>query len=188
MFLGIIKDFWKLLNKKVVPLYLWLFLYGFNTSIEDNFFICSYLRDEVFGKDENTILVLIFYILYSLSLFYLNKIKNKNVNTKYSTLYTKNFLIELLTLRYKLYVIFNTSINHILLFIYTKLYLFNIFLLNSYKSYKINTLVLYIINLINISTLIWYPIYKTYSIFGFYKSTRLNFIDLKNENIKRLKC
>lgn len=187
MFLGIIKDFFKLLNKKVVPLYLWIFLYSFSSSIEDNFFICSYLRDEVFGKDENTTLVLVFYIIYSLILFYTNKIKNKNKNIKYITLYTKDFLTELLTLRYKFYILVNTSINHIILFTFSKFYLFLIFLINNYKSYKINTFFIFFIRLIKLTTLIWYPIFKAYSIFGFFKSTRLNFIDLKNENLKRLK-
>ncbi len=187
MFLGVFRDFKKLLNKKVVPLYLWFFLYSFIASIENNFFICSYLKDEVFGKDENTFLVLMFYIVYSLTLFYLNKLKKKNFNSNQSTLYTNELLIELITIKYKLLVLKFTSLKHILSFNLKKTSLFNIFLLNNYKSYKINTLVIYIINLINSNFIIWYPIYKTYSIFGYYKSTRLNYIDIKNENIKRIK-
>lgn len=188
MFLDVMRDFWKLLNRKIVPLYLWLFLYCFNSSIEDNFFICSYLRDEVFGKDENTTLVILFYIVYSFILFYINKLRQKNVDNKSIALYTRDLLIELLTAKYKLYIIIHTSINHILLFINKKLILFNIFLLNNYKPYFINTLIIFLFNIYNSSTLIWYPIFKTYSIFGYYKSTRLNYIDLKNENIKRIKC
>lgn len=188
MFLSIIKDLWRLLNRKIVPLYLWLFLYGFNTSIEDNFFICSYLRDEIFGKDENTALSMLFYVIYSLILFFINKLRKGDVDYKYATLYTRDLLIELLSFRFKLYIIIYTSINYITLFIYKKLFLFNIFLLNNYKPYYINTLFIYALNLYSLTTLIWYPIFKTYSIFGYYKSTRLNYIDLKNENIKRLKC
>ncbi len=187
MFLGVFRDLFKLLNKKIVPLYLWFFLYSFLTSIEDNFFICSYLRDEVFGKDENTFLVLIFYIIYSLSLFYINKLKKKNSELIINSLYTKELAIELITLKYKLFILKFSSFNYISYFNLKKLFLFNIFLLNNYKSYKINTLVVFLFNLINSSNIIWYPIYKTYSIFGYYKSTRLNFIDIKNENLKRIK-
>lgn len=187
MFLGIFRDLFKLLNRKIVPLYLWLFLYAFILTIDDNFFICSYLRDEVFGKDENTFLVLVFYVIYSLLSFYINRLKKKNSNNRYSTLYTQNILIEIMKLRYKFYVIKFAALNHLLNFNFKKLNLFTIFLSNNYKSYKINTLFIFLYSILNNKLILWYPIFKTYSIFGFYKSTRLNFIDIKNENLKRLK-
>ena len=80
MFLGIFKDVIKLLNKKVVPVYFWFFLYCFLSTMDTNIFVssCSFLKVEVFGKDENTTLVLLFYVFYSLFTFYLSRIKNKN--------------------------------------------------------------------------------------------------------------
>lgn len=189
MFLGIFKDFAKLLNKKVVPIYFWFFLYCFLSNINTNIFICScsFLKAEVFGKDENTTLVLIFYIFYSLFTFYLNKLKNKNIQTFKKHLYTTELLIELLLFKYKIIILKFSSLKYIITFNLRKFILFNIFVSNSYKSYKINTLFLYLYIYLNNLNIIWYPIFKAYSIFGYYKSTRLNFIDTKNENIKRLK-
>nr|QBI37886.1 Ymf75 [Tetrahymena rostrata]QGS65263.1 Ymf75 [Tetrahymena rostrata] len=187
MFLGIFKDFWRLQNKKIVPLYFWLFLYSFITSLDNNFFICSYLRDEIFGKDENTFFVILFYILYSFIPFFFKKIKkNKNI-IAYSILYTHNMLIEIILFRFKQYILKYTTFKHIIIFNFQKIKSFNIFLLNSYKTYYINSLIIYILKLIESNFIIWQPIFKTYSIFGFYKSTRLNYTDFKNENLKRLK-
>nr|YP_740731.1 Ymf75 [Tetrahymena malaccensis]ABI51640.1 Ymf75 [Tetrahymena malaccensis] len=189
MFLGIFKDFIKLLNKKVVPVYFWFFLYCFLTNMDTNLFVssCSFLRVEVFGKDENTTLVLLFYVTYSLLNFYLNKLKNKYNNIKRKHLYTTELLIELLLFKYKLIILKFSSLKYILTFNVRKFILFNIFVINNYKSYKINTLFIYLYYYLNSLNIIWYPIFKAYSIFGYYKSTRLNFIDTKNENIKRIK-
>lgn len=180
------KDLFKLQNKKIVPMYLWFFLFSFILDIEDNFFICSYLRDEVFGKDENTMLVLIIYVLYYLGLFYWNRFKTNKANTPMS-LYTTNLLIEMLLMRYRFYIAKFASFTYITLYNFRRFFLFNLFLSNNYKPYFFNTLIVYLFNIFDLRLIIWYPIYKTYSIFGYYKSTRLNFIDTKNENLKRLK-
>jgi len=65
--------------------------------------------------------------------------------------------------------------------------MFFTFLTNYYKSYVINNLVVYLYILISGNLINWYPIYKTHSIYGFYRSTRFNNIDIKNENLKRIK-
>nr|NP_149379.1 ymf75 [Tetrahymena thermophila]7W5Z_Y5 Chain Y5, Ymf75 [Tetrahymena thermophila]7W5Z_y5 Chain y5, Ymf75 [Tetrahymena thermophila]8B6H_ED Chain ED, Ymf75 [Tetrahymena thermophila SB210]8B6H_Ed Chain Ed, Ymf75 [Tetrahymena thermophila SB210]8BQS_ED Chain ED, Ymf75 [Tetrahymena thermophila SB210]8BQS_Ed Chain Ed, Ymf75 [Tetrahymena thermophila SB210]8GYM_Y5 Chain Y5, Ymf75 [Tetrahymena thermophila SB210]8GYM_y5 Chain y5, Ymf75 [Tetrahymena thermophila SB210]8GZU_0F Chain 0F, Ymf75 [Tetrahy len=189
MFLGIFKDVIKLLNKKVVPVYFWFFLYCFLSTMDTNIFVssCSFLKVEVFGKDENTTLVLLFYVFYSLFNFYLSRIKNKNNYLVRKHLYTTELLIELILFKYKLIILKFSSIKYILNFNVRKFILFNLFLINNYKAYKINTFFLYIYIYLNNLNIIWYPIFKAYSIFGYYKSTRLNFIDTKNENIKRIK-
>nr|YP_740776.1 Ymf75 [Tetrahymena paravorax]ABI51685.1 Ymf75 [Tetrahymena paravorax] len=186
MFKAIFNDFFILFNRRIIPVYLWLFLYSFLFISTDNIFLCSYLREDVFGLEENIIIVLFIPILYvAIKYFFYNYINSK-IQIKMSLL-KYDILKEILTLKYKLHIYIITTIKHIIDFNFKKLILFTNFIINYYKSNLINNLIIYIFNYFYKNNLIWYTLFKTHSIYGYYRATRLNFIDLRNENMKRYK-
>jgi hypothetical protein len=178
--MGFLIDLRKLLGRKIISLFTWLFVYCFLFPLDSNFFTCSYLRLELSIIENNIIVVLTFflvYVIYSYIIFSFTeffKFKNTKLNNYINFKYLYNFI------KY-----------------YSLTYLLNIFLLKLNINFK-NIIVLYtykfyIVLVDSIYTklknnyLVWYPIYKSYSIFGYYQSTRLKFVDLKNENFKNLK-
>lgn len=148
-----------LISKKTIIL-----LYFFILPLDYNFFICSYLNDElnVFENHLN----FYFYFILIFTIF-----RNFNKSNK-----SKNFInLFIIVKQFKI----NIFLNKIKLFLISIIFYFNItnimnFFKYVYISFKNNNQ-------------LWYPIYKSYSIFGFYKSTRIKFIDLKNENLKKFK-
>lgn len=182
MIFEITKDFFKLLNRKLVPLYVWFFLYSFSIDLNDNFFICSYLRSNLFGNEEATEIIYAIFSTVIIYLFYKNNVNLKKLNKIGSDL-----IAELLKIKY-IYILLNyVSYFHIISYNFNKTNMFSIFIFNFYKSYKINNFIVYVfIKFVN-NLIIWYPIFKTYSIYGFYKTTRVNFIQSKLESVKRLK-
>lgn len=185
MFRLITRDLFKLLGRKATSVYFWLFLYSFLLEMEDNFFMCSYLRDEVFSCDLGVIISFISihaYLILKWSFRILLKRDRIRLNA-----YTRDLMLLYLKLRYLLHNVSVLDLSLMLKMLYCSIVASSIFILNYSKTYYITSVFVYIIKVIISNLVIWYPIYKAYSIFGLYKSTRLNFIDLKNENIKRLK-
>jgi len=181
MIFNIFKDIYRLLNKKLISLYIWFFIYSFSTSLNDNFFICSYLKNTFFLNEELNSTTYLSAIL----LFILFCLKSKTTINKHISKY--NIIIEFLKISYILKIFNSISTYYIITFNLNKFQMFFIFLTNYYKSYVVNNLIVYLYNLINGNLINWYPIYKTHSIYGFYRSTRFNNIDIKNENLKRIK-
>ncbi len=182
MIFEVIKDFFKLFSRKLVPLYIWFFLYSFTIDLNDNFFICSYLRSNLFGNEEVTEVI---YITFSILIAYL--FCRNNINLKKLNKIGSDLIAELLKIKY-IYIILNyVSSSHVISYNFNKTNMFAIFIFNFYKSYKINNFIVFsYIKFIN-NLIIWYPIFKTYSIYGFYKTTRVNFFQSKLESVKRLK-
>ena len=168
-------DFKKLFGRKIISLFIWLYVYCFLFSLDFNFFICSYLRVQLFNIETNI------FILLNIILFTFIYLLNKKLYLNNSKI--KNFLkLDYIYLILKTYNLYNLSI------------LFFKSIINNINNVIITYLNKKLINLISFITLnflkknlLWYPIYKSYSIFGYYKSTRLKFVDIKNENLKRLK-
>lgn len=181
MIFNILKDIYKLLNKKLIPIYIWFFIYSFLVSLGDNFFMCSYLKNTFFLDEEltNSVYLSILVILVSLSVY------NKEIYNK--SIINFNIISEFLRFNYMLKIFKNISLYHIITFNLNNFKMFFSFLTNCYKSYIFNNLLVYIYLLVSNSFITWHPIYKTHSIYGFYRSTRFNVIDIKNENLKRLK-
>jgi len=181
MIFNILKDTYKLLNKNLIPMYIWFFLYSFLVSLGDNFFICSYLKNTFFLDEEltNSVYLSILLLLLVLSIY------NKEIYNK--SVISFNIISEFLRLNYILKILKNTSLYHVITFNLNNLKMFFSFLINCYKSYIFNNSLIYLYLLIDSSFITWHPIYKTHSIYGFYRSTRFNVIDVKNENLKRLK-
>lgn len=168
-------DLKKLFGRKIISFFIWLYVYCFLFSLDSNFFICSYLRLELSNIENNIFMILIFFILFVIY-SYVRCIKyseikiNNYINFKYLYFYLRE---------------------------HNLIYILNLFITNMYINlkniYNLYINKFYILTLFNLYTkfknlnLIWYPIYKSYSIFGYFKSTRLKFVDLKNENLKRLK-
>lgn len=181
MIFNTLKDTYKLLNKKLIPMYIWFFVYSFLVSLENNFFICSYLKNNLFLDEELTNSI---YLSLLLLLIVLSTYNSKTYN---KSLMNFNIIYEFLKINYILKILKNISIYYIISFNLNNLNMFISFLTNCYKSYIFNNLLIYLYLLININFITWHPIYKTHSIYGFYRSTRFNVIDIKNENLKRLK-
>lgn len=181
MIFNVLKDIYKLLNKKLISIYVWFFIYSFLVSLNDNFFICSYLKNTFFLDEEltNSVYLSILVLLVLLSLY------NKKIYNE--SMVNFNIITEFLRVNYILKILKNISLYYIITFNLNKLKMFYLFLTNCYKPYIFNNLLVYLYLLINNNFISWYPIYKTHSIYGFYRSTRFNVIDTKNENLKRLK-
>lgn len=168
-------DFSKLFGRKIISIFVWFYIYCFLVSLDSNFFICSYLSFQLSDIENNILLVILFFCFFVFisynRLIKSDKIKiNNYINFKYMFLLFREQSIVYLV---KLFLS-NVSIN-----------LINI--LNLYKNNFLIVTFLKISLYVKNNSLLWYPIYKSYSIFGYYKSTRLKYIDLKNENLKRLK-
>nr|YP_004841723.1 Ymf75 [Ichthyophthirius multifiliis]AEL89265.1 Ymf75 [Ichthyophthirius multifiliis] len=133
-------------------------------------------------------LFILFIIIYNSTILY--KLKNYNnnyINTIRDILIINNkqFLIETLLVRYiNIFVFFNYyifNLTQLKLFLeilftwFNNLYIFNLLNNISYKFIFLNR------------NYTWNSIYKQYSIFGYYISTRLKYKNLKTENIKKLK-
>lgn len=181
MIFNILKDVYKLLNKKLISIYVWFFIYSFLVSLNDNFFICSYLKNTFFLDEEltNSVYLSIIVLLVILSLY------NRKIYSE--SMINFNIITEFLRINYILKIFKNISLYYIFTFNLNKLKMFYLFLINCYKSYIFNNLLVYLYLLLNNNLISWYPIYKTHSIYGFYRSTRFNVVDTKNENLKRLK-
>jgi len=173
--MGFLIDFLKLFGKKIISSFVWIYIYCFLVPLNSNIFMCSYLSIKLSGLENNMSLLFLLFtttiiVFFFKNIKYSNNKINNYINFKYLNFYFKNLNL---------------------------LYILNIYISNLYINFKnilsIYIYKFYIIFLNNIflkiknSTLLWYPIYKSYSIFGYYKSTRLKFVDLKNENLKRLK-
>jgi len=151
-------------------------------DLNDNFFICSYLRINLFGSEEVTEIIYIVFYSIILYLFLKNHIKLKKLNKNESKL-----TVEFLKIKY-LYTLLNcVPLLHITNYILNKINMFVIFVFNFYKSYKINNFIIFFYKVLINASIIWYPVFKTHSIYGFYKTTRNNFAQSKLESVKRLK-
>jgi hypothetical protein len=168
-------DLKKLFGRKIISLFIWLYIYCFLFPLNSNFFMCSYLRVELTNIENNITFVLLFFIIFIIYSY----IKN----TKHSGIKINNYI----NVKYLYFYIREHNLIYILSLFLNNLYINLKNILNLYinKNYFLILYNMYI--KLRSCNLVWYPIYKSYSIFGYYKSTRLKFIDLKNENLKRLK-
>lgn len=168
-------DFSKLFGRKIISYFIWLYVYCFLFSLESNIFICSYIQTIFLDIENKFHLLFIGFILF---VIYSYKFKSSN---------NKNKIFNYINFSYIFYCLKHLPVFNYLNVLFNKLNLHFINFINLYNSSFFFTIINYCYSKIKNSALVWYPIYKSYSIFGFYKSTRLKFIDLKNENLKRFK-
>lgn len=162
----------------------WLvFVYSFFFNLDNNFLICSFLQD-FFSELENNIFIFYFLILN----IQVHKLYCKySIKKKRNIYFTKKYSNSILSVKYILLYLKKFNLVYLINVYLLKMFLLLKIIFTIYKSINIVNLFIFIINFIKSKLLIWYPIYKSYSIFGYYKSTRLKYIDIKNENLKRLK-
>lgn len=169
-------DFNKIFGRKIISYFIWIYIYCFLFSLNSNIFICSYLKLGLFNVENNFYILFIFFTLFVMYSYYFKQNYKNNFN-----------IYNYINLKYILFFYKKQSISILFNLLFNKLTtLFNNIII-LYKNNLIVTFICYVSQIIKNSILIWYPIYKSYSIFGYYKSTRLKFIDLKNENLKRFK-
>lgn len=168
-------DFSKLFGRKIISYFIWLYVYCFLFSLESNIFVCSYIQT-IFLSIENKFYLLfigfIFFVIYS----YKFKLSNN-----------KNKIFNYINFNYVFYCLKYLSIFNYLNMLFNRLNLHFVNFVSLYNNNLLFIAINYCYSIFKNNILVWYPIYKSYSIFGFYKSTRLKFVDLKNENLKRFK-
>lgn len=173
--MGFLLDFSKLFGRKIISYFLWIYIYCFLFSLDSNFFICSYLKIELSNIENNMHFVLLSLIIYIIYKY--------NINSKFNLIQINNFL----TINYYISLLKEQNILTLIKTFINNIFIKIINIFNIYNNKFLFNNILFIYINIKDSLLVWYPIYKSYSIFGYYKSTRLKFIDFKNENLKRFK-
>lgn len=173
-------DCWTFINRKLIPLYFWFSLYCFLFNVTNNILICSFLNDYLFSSDENILVILSLFLLYYVFKNFLNKFKT-------TTSLRLNILQEILSVSYKFIIFKNISLMNMLNFNLVKFNSFINFIINYYTYSYLNNTFVFLVNTFITNNIKWYTIFKTHSIYGYYRSTRLNFIDLKSENMIKSK-
>lgn len=168
-------DFSKLFNKKIISYFFWIYLYCFLFSLESNIFICSYIQTSILIVENNFHFSTPFFFIFVIYTIKFKLFKNKNKIFNY------------INFNYIIFCFKKLSYLSFLSMYFKKLKLNFINFINLFNNNIFCIFLNYCYIIIKNNILVWYPIYKSYSIFGFYKSTRLKFIDLKNENLKRFK-
>lgn len=173
--------FWKKI-KNITKLKM-ILIYSFMTTMDENVFICSYLKNEIFNNDVNVAIWLLSSIFYIVIRFYVKPIVLKLMRFDTYKDFINNILIHkyIIIVNYNIYV-YTLLIKNAAVF-KNKLTLISITLLNSCKIIMFKGVCKNLFKNIKI----WRPQFKLHSIFGYYKSTRSNFVDFKNENSKNLK-
>lgn len=176
---------------RYVPLILWILVFSFIVpSLLDNPLTCSYLRNEIFSNDYMTLVGYISCICFLLCRYITKMVISYSIkNFKENVRPLIKVLIKLIiSLCLKFWLITGKTLNIVI--ISSKLNLIRLdFKKFIYKcsNYKISVIILDLSKLFNDKMIVSYLIFKTYSVFGFYKITRFNYIDLKNEGFKNLK-
>jgi hypothetical protein len=175
MLLNIIRKSFIYLIRNVNFYFLVIFLYSFCTSVRSNLLVCSFIRNNVIYADFG-FFIIFFLIVYTLLfiLFYsLNIVKNVN-----------NY--DWLLFLYRNYFIFNLSILTLVSYIFDTFRFFGFWLLSFFKSSFFFNFLREIFNNIFCQTY-WYPIFKRHSYFGYFRSMRQKWVEVKSEEINRFK-
>ena len=175
MLLNILKKSFVYLIKNVNFYFLMIFLYSFCTSVRSNLLVCSFMRNNVIYADFGFFIVyfLLVYSVLFLLFYFLNIVRNVN-----------NY--DWLLFLYRNYFIFNLSILTLVSYIYDTIKFYLFWLLFLFKNLFIVT---FFINLLSsvFSQNCWYPIFKRYSYFGYFRSMRQKWVEVKSEEITRFK-
>lgn len=175
MLVNIIRKSFFYLIRNVNFYFLMIFLYSFCTSVRSNILVCSFIRNSVIYADLGFFIgfFLIAYILLFICFYYLNIVKSVN-----------NY--DWLLFLYRNYFVFNVSVLTLISYLVNtiKFYVFWVFSLIS--NLFIFNLILEIINVVS-SQSFWYPIFKRHSYFGYFRSMRQKWVEVKSEEVTRFK-
>ena len=175
MLLTIVRQSALYLLKNVNFYFLVLFVYSFCVDVRINFFVCSFIRSNIIFL--NLIYFTFYFILTFLFLYILS----------FYTNYTRSIVnSDWLVLMYRKYYIFNVSIFGLISYFFD---LIRYCMLGIYNLYKHSFLFSVIFSLFSklFSTNLWFPLFKRHSYFGYFRSMRQRWGDVKTEEANRLK-
>lgn len=175
MLLTIVKQSILYLVKNINFYFLVLFVYSFCVDVRVNLFICSFIRTNIIFANFATFIfffILTFFVLFILVYWF-----------KYTcSLVNSDWLVFM----YRFYYLYNISFLSLFSYIFDVVFFYFIFL---YRLYKNSIFYLFFYNLfLNFfSTNLWYPIFKRHSYFGYFRSMRQKWGEIKTEEVNRLK-
>ncbi len=175
MLLAIVRQSVIYLIKNVNFYFFMLFLYSFCADVRANWAICSFIRTNIiFSNFTHFILYFIFtfFILYFLAYYF--KCTRSIVNG--------DWLIAI----YRAFYISNTPFLAIVSYIFDlAVYYFLYF----FRLYSNSIIAIFFSSVISrlFSINYWYPLYKRHSYFGYFRSMRQKWGELKTEEVNRLK-
>jgi hypothetical protein len=175
MLVRLIKNSFRYLTGNMNFYFLIAFFYNFCTSIKSNFFACSYIRDNIVCVDFGVFVYYFFFTYIILFIYYYRKNKFK-VSSNYDWIiivYRNYFNTEVAIFR-----TFNNFFNSIKFIFF--------WLLNYFKNLLVLNIFLDFFNKL-FSVSYWYPIYKRYSYFGYFRDMRQKWTETKTEEITRFK-
>ena len=175
MLLGILKRSFFYLLKNINFYFLMIFLYSFCTSVRSNLLVCSFIRNSVIYADFGFFikLFLFSYLCLFIVFYLLNLVKNVN-----------NY--DWLLFTYRNYFVTNLSVLTIISYVYDTIKFFFFWLFYSFRSVFLVTLFNEVFCKI-FSTNYWYPLFKRHSYFGYFRSMRQKWVEVKSEEITRFK-
>lgn len=201
--LGIIKNNFKYSIKKKNFRALILFLYCFCSDVDSNFFICSFLQNEIFYKDlldfipYYMLIYTIFFTWFYLKFYLKNrsKIKSTKIRSKPKNNITLTENYSLLLFFYRQYFIknfikklflLNISALELLKHIFEATKFFILYHKLNFKNLFIGNVFLILYNKLFCQSY-WYPIFKRYSYFGYFNSINKKIRKMKDEELIRFK-
>ncbi len=175
MLLAIIKQSVVYLIKNINFYFSVLFLYSFCADVRANWAVCSFIRTNIiFSNFTYFILYFIFtfFILYCLAYYYRCT----------ASLVNGDWLVFL----YRAYYLVNTPVLSLVSYIFDlAIHYFSYFV----RLYQSSMITIFVYNIISgfFSANYWYPLYKRHSYFGYFRSMRQKWGEVKTEEINRLK-
>ena len=155
--------------------FLLVFLYSFCTSVRSNLLVCSFIRTNIIYADFGFFIVffLIVYTILFIIFFFLNIVKSVN-----------NY--DWLLFLYRNYFLFNLSFLTLLSYIFDTFKFYILWLFSVFKNLFFFNFFIEIFNFI-FNQSFWYPIFKRHSYFGYFRSMRQKWVEVKSEEVTRFK-
>jgi len=175
MFFNITKQSVIYLIKNINFYFLFFFIYSFCIDVRSNFLVCSFFRGNVVFTDFGIFLFyfLITFLFLFFIFYFLNLVKS-NLNYDYLLFLYRNYYIR------------NISLLALFSYLFNNLRFYFIFFYNIFIKSFIFSFFLEIFSIL-FNKYYWYPIFKRHSYFGLYRHLRQKWVEVKCEEINRLK-
>ena len=175
MLINILKKSFFYLIRNINFYFLIIFIYSFCTSVRSNLLVCSFIRNNVIYADFGFFIFYFLFVYFVLFfIFYFLNI----VNT------VNNY--DWLLFMYRNYFLFNLSILTLISYLYDTAKFYAYWLFFSVKNVFFFSFFSEIFFRL-FSQSYWYPIFKRHSYFGYFRSMRQKWVEVKSEEITRFK-
>ncbi len=175
MLLAIVKQSVLYLVKNLNFYFLVLFVYSFCADVRSNWAICSFIRTNIIFSN------FVFFILYFILTFFVLYL------LVYYIKYTRSIVNgDWLVLLYRSFYLFNISFLSLVSYLFDLFYFYFLYFIRVYRN---SFIYLFLFSFFGkfFSVNYWYPLYKRHSYFGYFRSMRQRWGEVKTEEVNRLK-